>query len=487
MDLVLDNRRVVFEAPRDLAETLDRRTAFYVKGFMFVEAFKRGHWDGREHLVKRWQPKKAPGWYTVPIGLLGEVLAVARAKGVEFVVHDERRRPSPVPIDVDWNPEIELRDYQETAVAAVLQDRGLETGKVLLDMATRSGKTVVAAGVIGQLRVRTLFLVQSQMLLEQTVDVFRNTLRTEIGVVGRGVWDPRPVTVASVQTLTRRAEQEECRDLLNSFDLVFCDEVHHLSGEVWRDLLLGIDAFWKVGLSATIFLHKKKENPKGTIWIRAAIGPIAFSVTPSELIERGYLVPPRVVVHRIEEPQTPGDEWHALYEAGIVHHPTRNAKIVELAQLRSSEGHPVVVVVARHDHVHLLDHAMTEAGLRVGVVIGPTPMDERRRLVQAFERREIDVLLGTVIGEGVDMPAVSSVIVAEGGESPIRAVQRFRNITPAPGKDTAVLDDFADKHNRTLAKHSLARFKIYRSHAGFTVAAETGARVTEEATDAAQG
>ena len=471
MDLVLDNRRVVFEGRRPFTDVLDQRTSFRVKGFMFSNAWKLGFWDGREHLLKRWEPKKRDGWWSLPAGLLGELLAVAKVHGIEFTVHDQRRQPGSTIEGLRWNPSIVLRPYQEQAVEAALADRGLETGKVLLDMATRSGKTVVAAAIIHRLKLRTLFIAPSKMLLGQTIDSFRNTLGIRPGVIGGGAWEPGPVTVATIQTLSRNLDTLST-ELFSAFDAIFFDEAHHAQADDWRETLMRFDSFYKIGLSATIFLHRKKETPKGTIWLRGACGPVVAKVTPSELIAGGYLVQPIVRIHRIVEPRVPLEgDWNTVYEAGIVRHPTRNAKIVELAKERVAAGLQTVIVASRLPHVSLLADALEAEGVSTRVIVGETSDSERKAILTPFRAGKLKAIVGTVIGEGVDLPEIGSVIVAEAGESNVRATQRFRNITPADGKTTAILDDFADMHHPVLAKHALARVKLYRSHSGFKVEA----------------
>lgn len=437
---------------------------------MFSNAWKMGFWDGREHLLKRWEPKKRDGWWSLPAGLLGELLAVAKVHGIEFNVHDQRRRPAGEVDGLRWNPSIVLRPYQEEAVEAALADRGLETGKVLLDMATRSGKTIVAAAIIHRLKLRTLFIAPSKMLLGQTVESFRNVLGIRPGVIGGGAWEPGPVTVGTIQSLSRNLDTLST-ELFSAFDVVFFDEAHHAQADDWREALMRFDSFYKIGLSATIFLHRKKESPKGTIWLRGACGPVVAKVTPSELIAGGYLVQPIVRIHRITEPKVDAVDWNGIYEAGIVRHPTRNAKIVELACERVSAGLQTVIVASRLPHVALLAEALEARGVPTRIIVGETPDSERKAILKLYRAGKVKAIVGTVIGEGVDIPEIGSVIVAEAGESNVRATQRFRSITPADGKTTATLDDFADLHHPVLAKHSLARIKLYRSHSGFKVEA----------------
>jgi superfamily II DNA or RNA helicase len=466
--LIVNNCKLAFEAPQRFVDAFDSRTSYPVPGYFFSDAYKNGFWDGREHLMTKVRGK--PGWYQAPVGMLDEVYKVARVEGVEFTdVHDLRRAPTSR-IETTWNEEYVVRPYQNDAIEAVLADRGLATGKGLLNIATRGGKTVIAARIIHRLGHRALFLVNSEMLLRQTIKLFEKVLGVRVGKIGAGVWDPADITVASLQTLIRHVgKTDECAELLGGVDVAFFDEAHHTQGEKFREVLEACDAFYKIGLSATIYFPKKKEVPKGTIWIRGACGPILYKITPSELIEQGWLVAPLVNLVRVEGPVVESEDYPTIRRNGIIAHNERNAAIARKAVQRHEEGLQVCVTARELDHVETLRKLMTDRGLRVGVIVGETRSTDREKLVQKFVEKKLDVLLGTVFGEAVDIPAIESVIVAEGGESDIASAQRFRNLTPAPGKERAVLDDFMDLHHRTLAKHSQARLALYRSHTGFDV------------------
>ena len=90
-------------------------------------------------------------------------------------------------------------------------------------------------------------------------------------------------------------------------------------------------------------------------------------------------------------------------------------------------------------------------------------------MVAEFVNDGVDVLVGTVFGEGVDLPEAAAVVNAEGGRSMINTIQRLRNLTMHTGKSEAVVVDFIDETNGYLAEHSLARLEVYRSESAFRV------------------
>lgn len=546
MRIHFDNRYVVaVDAPSDVIQRWADATSYLVEGRQHVAAFKKGYWDGRERLVKA-RPRKVGGGHKAPIGLLQWLLDICDDEGVEPELFDERRALHD-DIEINWNPMWALRYYQQDAVDAVLMDRGPATGKGCLKLPTRSGKTVIAAGLIDAVRKPTLFLAASELLTAQTHALFEDVLGVKIGYIGGGTWEESDITVASPQTLMRymgpperkkradrlkvrkvwselgeydsealleqvlakalkklkgglyepqyKVEQttkgkwravlkrgkldedawevtiqkhERCNALLESTDMVFFDECHHLEGEGWRELFELVNARYKIGLSATIWDETTdKGHSLSDIWIRAVTGPILHERDVNDMIREGFLVKPHFRFIPIERPKVKGD-YHKARSLGIVKHPTRNAKIVEEAKYWSKmAGKRVLIVVKEVAHARHLKPMLEDAGLTVAQVTGPTSSKRRQTLIGQFATGTLDVLLGTVFGEGVDIPVIDVVINAEGGASRQSGFQRLRNLTPAPGKTEAITVEFVDLHNSYLAKHSLARLRLYREQDQF--------------------
>jgi superfamily II DNA or RNA helicase len=553
VDVYADNRTMVVRgATMGFIRELSRRTSYLVEGHEHVPAFKKRRWDGRERLVKA-IPRGKGGGYRVPIGLHVDLVALAKERNEKIKWHDQRRELHP-PIVTDWNPDWTLRPYQGEAVDAIFTDRGMATAKCLVRLATRGGKTVIAAGAIDRVKLRTLFLVTSDLLLNQTRKVFAATLRVPIGRIGDGKWEEQDITVASVQTLARNMEplqprirraKRRCRQAVTSippladeeeldkliakakrslasclykpakwtkihdngvwkvdakvkieadapriereriklartqalfigYDLVFFDEVHHLEGERWRDVLAALDAWGKVGLSATIWTEAESGGfPTGSIWVRATTGPIVYDLDVNRLIRMGYLVRPSVQL--IKVPKTPRVEgvWVEARTNGLIKHRWRNHRLVAEVRRLVSEGLRTLVVVQELEHVRILQELMAEAGLAVEKVVGATSTKQRELAIARFVAGESTVIIGTVFGEGVDIPAIQAVVNAEGGASRKACLQRNRQLTPIPGvpieDQSAVLVDFMDLHNDYLARHSLTRIRLYREQGAFDI------------------
>lgn len=472
-------------AQRSTIRKLEKITSYMVAGAYFSKAFQRKVWDGREHLLK-FSNKHG---YRAPVGLLEDIITELKRLKIEYKLETKGWKiPAVEHVFYAWNTEIQLRPYQQEAVDAILAP-GHQHGRGILKMPIRSGKTKTAASIICALAVRTLFVVPSQMLLYQTQKSLADSLCQSIGIIGDSIWDESNVTVATIQTLTRARGGERkittpdgkektvkvppdprYKELIECYRCVIFDECHHLKGEAWHQVLMEFQALYKIGLSATAYLDNESENEKGVIWLKACCGDIRVDINTSRLIEEGWLMRPDVKLYPITEPDLIGYRWSAeLRNLAIYENKTRNQLIAALAAEQVASHLTVLIVTNRLNQVALLAELMEDFGLSYATVVGEDTMEVRQERVDDFIQGDIDVLIGTVFGEGIDIPEIECVINAEGGRDIKTTVQRMRNLTPNEGKKDAVFIDFLDMTNSYFAKHSKERLEVYRSESAFQV------------------
>lgn len=506
--LILDTRRVTIRrAGPKLIKQLEKVTSYLVSGYYFSAAFKTRRWDGREHLLVFRR-----GRYQVPIGLLAVIKRELKRLKIPFEVK-RRRQSAPPPVVFDWNPDTKLRPYQKRAADAFCSVP--ERGRGILKMPVRSGKTKVAADIIRRLGTRTLFLVPSQMLLHQTAESLSESLQGAlIGKIGDGEWSEGEITVATIHTLARlrggskkackgnrtrdgsgnwvkgvygdpaSCGRKKCdgahnfivktdpryKPLIEGYGLVIMDECHHLRGDSWHAVITDIPARYRLGLSATVYFNSAKENERGVIWLRACCGEIKHEVDTSKLIEQGYLLRQHVKIYKVAKPNADNEPWSAeLRNRCIYENPYRNRLIIKLTQKRLKEGMNVMIITNRKNQIGILSDMLDDAGIPHTTLVGSDDRSTRAMRVEAFKDGDVSVILGTVFGEGVDIPEVECVINAEGGTDQKTTIQRMRNMTPSKGKTKAVLCDFWDDTNQYFRKHSRARMRTYESEPAFVI------------------
>jgi superfamily II DNA or RNA helicase len=480
--LKVDNRYVrISGADRGEIRKLERITSYRVAGAYYSPAFRSKRWDGREHLLRF---SRRHG-YRAPAGLLEDILVELRAHKFKYKIVTEDRRKPKRKIDFAWNPDIKLRPYQNEAVEATVARHWLLRGRGILKMPIRSGKTKTAAAIIQKMGLKTLFVVTNQLLLYQSQEALADALLTDVGIIGDSEWIEHDVTVATVQTLCRARGGKQKVDgknvkiprnprykaMLEEYDLIFFDECHHLAGDSWHAALMDFDAPFRIGLSATAYLENESESERGVIWLKACCGNILIDIEPSRLIREGYLMRPLVKMYPVRKPDLTGRRWSVeLHNAAIYENESRNKKIAKLVRKYVDKGMKVLVVTNRLNQVDAIIESLDDVCYGVAASItGRDPMSMRKELIKEYAKGGLMALVGTVFGEGVDIPEIECVINAEGGKDIKATVQKMRNLTPHEGKKRAIFIDFADLTNQYFARHSAERLAVYRSESEFRI------------------
>ena len=82
--------------------------------------------------------------------------------------------------------------------------------------------------------------------------------------------------------------------------------------------------------------------------------------------------------------------------------------------------------------------------------------------VERLKRGELAIIASTIFDEGVDIPEVGSLILAVGGKSTIKTLQRVgRALRPKKGENEVEIYDFIDWGNKYLLSHSRQRLQDY--------------------------
>jgi len=131
---------------------------------------------------------------------------------------------------------------------------------------------------------------------------------------------------------------------------------------------------------------------------------------------------------------------------------------------------PVLVLVQKIGHGELLEKLALKAGLIVKFLNGKSSSDIRRGAITLLKQNKVDAIIATVIfDEGIDIPEIRTIILAGGGKSPIKNLQRLgRGLRKTDGKNEVEIVDFYDRGTRWLLSHSRERKNLWENQ-GFTV------------------
>ncbi|MFW8589706.1 EcoAI/FtnUII family type I restriction enzme subunit R [Glaciecola sp. 2405UD65-10] len=191
------------------------------------------------------------------------------------------------------------RYYQLQAINKTVEAVSKGQNRVLLVMATGTGKTYTAFQIIWRLwksraKKRILFLADRNILVDQTKSGdFQPFGQAMTKITGRKVDPAYEIHLALYQALTGPEESQKAYKQVDRdfFDLIIIDECHRGSAaedSAWREILEYFDAATQIGLTAT---PKETDEVSNSDYF----GDPAYMYSLKEGIEDGFLAPYKVV------------------------------------------------------------------------------------------------------------------------------------------------------------------------------------------------
>jgi type I restriction enzyme R subunit len=208
-----------------------------------------------------------------------------------------KRDPMTVPVD----RHIVERDYQVACIDTLCKEMAAGRRKMLVEMATGTGKTRMAAAFIKRLFeanaiTRVLFLVDRIPLAKQTEDAFVEHLRDFPAYVlraGRRFQDEKLITITTLQSMVNIYGDYSA----GYFDLVITDECHRSIYGKWSGVLKHFDGV-QLGLTATPCVANPEDfgDEEDKLFVRDTlrffeVDRPTFSYKMKQAIHDGYLVP----------------------------------------------------------------------------------------------------------------------------------------------------------------------------------------------------
>lgn len=339
-----------------------------------------------------------------------------------------------------------LRKYQLDAIKLIREQFSKGNKKVLLKMATGSGKACILSHIAKASSARgkkVFFLVRGRILVSDfSARLFREEV--EHGTLLAGHWNYRPhlpIQVASVDTCISR-------NLVPEADILLIDESDLATSKGYRELIAKYPKAFILAVTAT---------PEVDGSLRHIADVMVSPITPQELTDQGYLSPLRYFA-----PSTPDlsgvkvsgstkDYVNEQLESAM-NQGKLTGNIVD-HWIKIARERPTILFAVNIRHSKLLMNRFLLYGVPAEHVDALTG-DEGRK--EAFERLEKGVtrVLCTVgiATRGVDLPFVSCLILARPTTSRRLHVQMLgRGTRICDGKkDTIVLD-----HSGNCIRHGM--------------------------------
>ena len=377
---------------------------------------------------------------------------------------------------------IQLRDYQETAVAEIRAEFRAKNMPVLFVLPTGGGKTYtfsyVAANAADKGNTVCIIVHRKELLLQASASL--SALGIEHGLISP-FFTPKPrarVQVASVDTLLQRIKrwQKQCEVAAAAgkplppcpyqFKLLIYDEAHHVvDGNKWGRAfdLLGRPAMLGVTATPVRTDGKGLGEHAGGVFKAMVIGP-----SVRELIARGSLLNP-IVYTSLEAPETDdlktnrdgSDNLKAM--ADRIDKPKITGDAVKhYAEI--CPGARAIVFCCNIQHAkHVVDE-FNARGFRFELLVGAPEMSDTERTEVNLKLRRGEIhgaVTVDLVSEGYDLPDLECCIMLRATASEALFLQQVgRVMRPSPGKTTCwLLDHVANvgrmKDGEFKRKHGL--------------------------------
>lgn len=330
-----------------------------------------------------------------------------------------------------------LRDYQDRLLNDARQLIRRGTKRILLQLPTGGGKTVIAATMLGNSSKRGLrswFVCHRRELVAQASRTF-SMVGIPHGIIAAGFSGDyrQPVQVCSIQTLTHRLA------LHLPPGIIVWDECHHTAAKSWATVQAAYPDALHLGLSAT----PARLDGAG---LSDHFDAMVFGPSVRELIERGALSHYRLFAPSppdLSDVATRMGEFVKSDVARVMDKPTITGDAVGQYQ-KATPGQRGLIFAASVEHSQHVVAAFVAVGIAAEHVDGNTPADLRDAAIRRFNEGTTRLLSNVgLFGEGFDVPAAAVLIDLAPTQSLTAVMQRWgRVLRPEDGK-VATINDHA--------------------------------------------
>ncbi len=411
--------------------------------------------------------KSVSSGYIFPTGLVPLVHAGLRRKGWDCQVLDMRGKPEPAdplrPVleGAPWHMTGSYA-HQSDALAAWAEGESpiiphTLPGRGIVWAPTGSGKGRLAVAVAANLPAKWVFAVHRNHLVEDIRERWQALTGEKAGVIGHGKWSVgETLTCATIQSLYAARGTSGLTHLTATTTGLIVDECHTAAASTFAKTIQSFEsAYYRIGLSGTPL---DRSDQRALISI-GAIGPVVYRIKAKVLQERGVLAVPTVNVIPIYQ-ETPHREWDKVYQDLVVDSDHRNGAVIHAMSKSMENGHlPGIVFVRRIKHGYALAKMARRKGHNVKVVEGKTPLLLRQDACDQLGSGRLDWVIATkVFTEGVNIPALHTVICAQGGKSIADTIQQIgRGMRVTKTKSSLTVWEIGDKGNDFLHRHAKVR------------------------------
>lgn len=306
------------------------------------------------------------------------------------------------------------------------------------------GKTLIGAKIFEQRAVKTLIIVNKNMLLDQWISRFVDYFgykKSDIGFLGKSQNRLNGnIDIATMQSLNNIPE------LVENYTQVIVDECHHIPALTFEQIVKNFKGKYILGLSAT---PNRKDELDPILYQQ--LGNISYEYKKPKTHTNRLLV--------IKTEFTSSADNYAAIIKELVSNEDRNRQIVKT--IKENIDRKILLLSDRIEHLNLLENILKEEKIDFVSVHGSQNKKEQVENMQKVKTSSLILATSSFFGEGIDFPHLNTIIFATPISFYGRLIQYLGRI--GRGNQECLAIDFLDSKNAMLNSTYKKRLEGYKA------------------------
>lgn len=406
----------------DLDEIIRKYLTVKADGYQFVDAYKRGHWDGNICYVNKHNE--------FPTGFVEMIIKKCESLGANIEVQDLRHNPLIIKenfvSEVGNKENFTLREYQERVVkntiTKVVGGHPFIRGMWYLE--PDSGKTSMMVGLMRNLEnLKALVIIDRTANYTQTRDFLSEMF--DVGEIYKKKLElDKPVTIGMVKTINNQLKKsEDARNFLSEVNLIICDEAHRAASDTYKSIFGQANCYSVILMSGTL-LDIASKPKKLTLF--GLSGMLLDRVTGKDIVGYGVSLKPMVKIHPNKAECYDGFDdmtYREKYQKVIVESKMRLQHIIN--EFLSDTTQIMVIAVQYKDHAAYLHEKLSQHFKgTVRIEYSHSEDEFRNEKLQDLKDKDISIFISTsILQESVNIPCITTIVYALAGKSKVAMKQ----------------------------------------------------------------
>lgn len=372
---------------------------------------------------------------TLPRGLKELIFSYFKENLLNFSVKDNRIFEEIETKELKFT----LRPEQEDAIREILK-----FDSSICVAPPGFGKTLIGAKIFEQRAVKTLIIVNKNMLLDQWISRFVDYFgykKSDIGYLGKSQNKLNGnIDIATMQSLNNSVE------IIKNYTQVIVDECHHIPALTFEQIVKNFKGKYILGLSAT---PNRKDELEAILYQQ--LGSISYEYKKPKTHSNKLQV--------IKTEFTSSSDNYSTIINELVVDENRNQKIIET--IKKNVDRKILLLSDRIEHLNILETMLKNENIPFIAIHGSQNKKEQVENMQKVKSSSLILATSSFFGEGIDFPHLNTIIFATPISFYGRLIQYLGRI--GRGNQECLAIDFLDSKNPMLNSTYKKRLEGYKN------------------------